>query len=65
MRLDDFLKGGDDMEKKEVTYDVILSDLLNKLKTPEQATDAIYRIAFNMISRMVDEAITEHIKEDH
>lgn len=53
------------MEKKEVTYDVILSDLLNKLKTPEQATDAIYRIAFNMISRMVDEAITEHIKEDH
>lgn len=53
------------MNKKEIDFDVILSDLLNKFKTPEQAKEAIYRILFLMISRIVEEAIADHVKENH
>ena len=53
------------MGKKEIPFDVILEDFLNKFDNPEKAKDAMYRILFLMISRIVEEAIDEHVKENH
>ena len=51
-------KGGDNMPKnKKMDFDSTLEDLLNKFESPAQAKEAIYRILFLMISRIVEEAI--------